>query len=82
MSSKVMPGSAQEVVPQSQGSETMLVSVPAGAVGGQQIMVKTPAGDQVVTVPDGLKEGEQFGVAVPSATPVIGSIPRADGMLR
>ena len=45
-------------------TQTMEVTVPEGAAGGQQIQVNTPAGLVAVQVPAGLGAGQKFQIVV------------------
>ena len=51
--------------PPADGKQTLRVTVPEGAVGGQPLRVQTPSGLMQITVPDGLKPGDQLDIQVP-----------------
>ena len=42
----------------------LTVTVPESMEGGAQVTIATTKGDRVVTIPEGLKEGEDFQVQV------------------
>ena len=44
--------------------EFFTVTVPESMEGGSQVTIATTKGDRVVTIPEGLKEGEDFQVQV------------------
>ena len=49
-----------------------VVTVPAGVVGGQQLMLQMPSGStRQVVVPAGLKAGDKFRVAAPGSGPPV-----------
>ena len=64
------------VVPQHPAHTMMMVTVPHGSGGGQNLRVQTPRGLEIeVTVPAGLSSGSTFQIQVPSAAEQMGAVP-------
>ena len=51
------------------GTVSISVAVPAGASAGDKIQIQHEGASYDVTVPDGVAEGQEFVVALPSPTP-------------